>query len=105
MTSEHDRLLAEGPREAPEPRAAAGFDLGGQLPEASPSISNAPATRSAVGSRNPARRPFGRLAVPILIAALVGVQALRSHSAGAMAFAAAWAVVLVTAFVRRTRRS
>jgi hypothetical protein len=102
MTSEHDRLLAKGPRDAPEPRTVGGAADSGPLPVL-PQPASTP--RSPVLPGTPTRWPFGRLAVPILFAAFVAVQALRSHSAGAVGFAVVWAVVLVAAFARRMRRS
>jgi hypothetical protein len=100
VTTEHDRLLAEGPQNAPEPRMAQDFGFGARAPDV-PAPAQSP---TPPASPKPTWLPFGRLAVPLFIAALVGLQAARSHSAGAILFAVLWAVVLGAAMFRRTRK-
>jgi hypothetical protein len=123
MTSEHDRLLAEGPRTAPEPLTAP--DLDGTASTAAPSFESpaeappAPSVPSPLGpqparptgtgggsrSRPRSRRGLLRFLVPAVVAAVVVARAaFDRHGAGTAAFAVVWVVVLALGIGLRRRR-
>jgi hypothetical protein len=106
MSSEHERLLAEGPRVAPEPWTAG--DDGRIAPVAAPAASTAvpPATGGSgaaapTGSRS--RAALGRRLVPLLIAAALAARALGSGRSGALALGLVLVAVTATFLVRRAR--
>jgi hypothetical protein len=123
MTSEHDRLLAEGPRTAPEPRAAP--DFGNPAAPPAPffdeSAAAAPATSAptpvvqqssdpSLGARTGSRsRPGRRGLVPFLIPAVVGslvvARAVFDGHGGSTAFAVVWVVLVALGIALRRRRS
>jgi hypothetical protein len=127
MTSEHDRLLAEGPRTAPEPPTAP--DLDGRPAPAAPAapffddtaagqsasgtfepVGQEPTTRSPVtpsGSRPRAgsRRSLARLLVPAAVATVVVARAaFDGHGGGSAAFLVVWLAVLALGIGLRRRR-
>ncbi|HEX4519083.1 MAG TPA: hypothetical protein VH063_05830 [Gaiellaceae bacterium] len=126
MTSEHDRLLAEGPRTAPEPRTAPDLD-GASPPEAAPFFADpepveaaaaSPATASdaqpafpvrpasqPAGSRRRSRPTYLRLLIPaVAIALAVGRSALNGHGGAAPVFGVISVLVLLGLIGLRGRR-
>jgi MYXO-CTERM domain-containing protein len=106
MTTEHDRLLAEGPRSAAEPHSVDGFD---SLSAATAAVTTEPPNRTGTsgpvvprGGRFPAR--LGRLLVPIVLAIVLVAQSLGSHSIGSALFVAVWVAIVIAALARRRRR-
>ena len=109
MTSEHDRLLDEGPRSAPEPHSVDGFD---SLSPAPATATTEPPNKTGTGGtsgpivpragRSPAR--LGRLLVPIVLAVVLLARSLGSHSIGSALFVAVWVAIVIAALARRRRR-
>jgi len=103
MTSEHDRLLSEGPRTAPEPETADG--RAAPTPTAEPA-SKSPLVkvrpRGAASGSLPIRRLL-RLLVPLALVALVLSRGLRGGGSG-WAFVLVWVVLAVVIALARMRR-
>ena len=125
MTSEHDRLLAEGPRTAPEPSTAPDLDVRAapaapffeETAQAAPASSTVrpagaqPITRPSGPSpgsraRPGSRRSLARMLVPAVVATLfVGRAAFDGHGGGSAVFLVVWLAVLALGIVLRRRRS
>jgi hypothetical protein len=126
MTTENDRLLAEGPRTAPEPLTAPGID--GSAPAAPPPFFGEPAPEVPVPSSPPpssasqpaspvrlAPRPAGpgrrsrptsvRLLLPVVAIALaVGRSALHGHGGAGPVLGVISVLVLIGLIGLRGRR-
>ena len=115
MTSEHDRLLAEGPRVAPEPPTAAGDTF--PTPAAAPVaaidgeatarstqvVPERPAGRSR-GAGSLRMRRSGRHLLPFLFAAVLAARAFGSGRTGAVAFGLFFAAVIAFFLLRKARQ-
>ena len=103
MTAEHDRLLAEGPRVAPEPTQA--LDSGAFAAPAPGEASSSTAPSSPAGAAPRASRRRGRPLLwrawlPLVFVAL----AVSGTSAGRYAWIVPLAIVGLGAFAARRRR-
>jgi len=94
--NQRDRMLAEGPREAPEPLTAEAMAAG-------PSPARAPEAPSAPGRRRAARSPWLRVLPIALIAALTGARALGDGFGGLAVVGVILAVALIEYLRRRAR--
>lgn len=113
MTSEHDRLLAQGPRTAPEPLAVDGF--------ASPAPAEQPATAPGPVEKPPLVRthPGGsarasgsgswltlsplRSLIPLVLVLTVAARGFAGGHSGSWVLAVIWIVAAVVVVVLRTR--
>jgi len=128
MTTEHDKLLSEGPRTAPEPRTADGFAVPAPVettisePEAEQLTT---AVQPAAAEQPPAERPpllrpgargsrgsssgswingsLLRRVIPLLLIVAVVGRGFAGGRAGSWAFAVVWIVAAVVMIVLRTR--
>ena len=99
--SDRDRLLAEGPREAPEPLTAEAM-TSGRAPAAPPRTAPPPKS-TAPGPSRRGRSPWLRILPIALIAALTGARAL-GDGFGGLAVVGVIAAVAVIEFLRRRAR-
>jgi hypothetical protein len=111
---ERERLLAEGPRVAPEPEAAPEADTGMETDTGMNTDLDTATSRSRSRSRsprnaaaNPAKRPFSRRSVGRLIPVTVfGLTLLAQVGRqGAYVAAAVGAIVVATVAVALVRRA
>jgi predicted lipid-binding transport protein (Tim44 family) len=129
MTSEHDKLLSEGPRTAPEPRTADGFAVPApvETPTSEPEAEQFTSTEQppdeaeqAPMEKPPLLRPgpqgsWGsssgswmngsllRRLIPLLLIVAVAGRGFAGGRAGSWAFALVWIVAAVVMIVLRTR--
>ena len=100
--NERDRMLAEGPREAPEPATAEAMTSGDVSPVPAPTSAPAPAPSRRTRTRG--GRPAWLRLVPIaLIAILTGVRALGDGFGGYIVVGVILAVGLIEYLRRRSR--
>jgi hypothetical protein len=125
MTSDHDRLLAEGPRTAPEPPMAPGLEAPAETAAPFPDdtadtpqdsstfepVAPQPATPptgplAGSGARRGSRRSLARVLVPAVVATIVVARAaFDGHGGGSAAFLVVWLAVLALGIGLRRRRS
>jgi hypothetical protein len=98
--TDRDRMLAEGPREAPEPLTAEAMGSG-RSP--APSAARAPEAPPAPGGRRAGRSPWLRILPIALIAALTGARALGDGFGGLAVAGVILAVALIEYLRRRGR--
>jgi hypothetical protein len=94
--NDRDRMLAEGPREAPEPLTAEAMGSG-RSPAPAPEAPPAP------GRRRAGRSPWLRILPIALIAALTGARALGDGFGGLAVAGVILAVALIELLRRRAR--
>jgi hypothetical protein len=97
--NERDRMLAEGPREAPEPMTAEAM-ASGSAPAAPPRTAPPP---GAPSRRRGGRSPWLRILPIALIAALTGARALGDGFGGLAVVGVIAAVALIEYLRRRAR--
>jgi hypothetical protein len=116
MSDEHDRLLAQGPRVAPEPRLATDDGKLVRAPASQP-VAVAPAATTSADNPSSSERPsrlararsgtsptLWRRVIPLLVVALfISGRALGGSHARAAVFGI-FAVVVVTAILVRKAR-
>jgi hypothetical protein len=96
---ERERMLAEGPRVAPEPPTADASVLAGSSAQPSP------ASQSPVGARQDGGRKMPRILMRFLPLALLGVLLVAGHGLGKYAFFIFIAVVWGSVLIKRVRRT
>ena len=116
MSDEHDRLLAQGPRVAPEPKMAT--DDGALVRVAAPAV-QAPPSAATTSADNPGRSPrasgSGRSAsgirptvwrrlIPVLFGLVIAARALGGGGAQAAVFGVLAVVVITLVLVRKARQ-
>jgi hypothetical protein len=97
---DRERMLAEGPREAPEPRTAEAIAAREKL-QPTPGPKAEPTRNGGGSSSGPSWYRFIPLA---LVAGLMGARALGVGGMGRVVVVAAMVVVGVLAFLRRRNR-
>jgi Flp pilus assembly protein TadB len=98
--NERDRMLAEGPREAPEAATAETMATGDAPPAPAPAPAPSPARRARTRG---GRSPWLRLVPIALVAILTGVRALGDGFGGYIVVAVILAVGLIEYLRRRAR--
>ena len=97
--NDRDRMLAEGPREAPEPLTAEAM-VAGRTAAPAPTCAPEPAPAS---TRRRVRSPWLRILPIALIAALTGARALGDGFGGLAVAGVILAVALIEYLRRRAR--
>ena len=104
--NERERMLSEGPREAPEPATAEAMAHGDVPPAPTPTPTPAPAPAPAPARRTRTRggrSPWLRLVPIALVAILTGVRALGDGFGGYIVVGVILAVGLIEYLRRRSR--